>query len=81
VESLIRTQGIGNAFWIAATTQRDGVDLELTWIPMSAPEDPGDQLFDPAYMSALFKYGYQRGFNSAVWTTADLNKLIVQQRN
>jgi hypothetical protein len=48
---------------------------------MSAPEDPGDQLFDPAYMSALFEYGCQRVFNSAVWTAVDLNKLIVQQRN
>lgn len=75
VESLIRTQGIGDAYRIAAITQRDGVDLELTWIPTDAPRDPGEELFDPAYMSALFEYGYQRAVDRTVWTTVDLRKL------
>ena len=78
VELLIRTQGIGDAFRIAATTQRDGVDLELTWIPMTAPPDPGEELFDPAYMSALFEYGYQRVINGEAWTTVDLSTLSLR---
>jgi predicted acylesterase/phospholipase RssA len=81
VDSLIRTQGIGDAFRIAAITQRDGVDLELTWIPMSAPENPGETLFDPAYMSALFEYGYQRAVNGTAWTNVDLGKLVYQESN
>lgn len=75
VESLIRTQGIGDAFRIAATTQRDGIDLELTWIPMDAPKDPGKELFDPAYMSALFDYGYQRVVDGTAWRNVDLTTL------
>ncbi|MCB1689219.1 MAG: patatin-like phospholipase family protein [Halioglobus sp.] len=75
VESLIRTQGIGDAFRIAATTARDGVNLELTWIPMDAPKDPGEQLFDPAYMSALFEYGYQRAVDGTAWKAVDLKTL------
>jgi predicted acylesterase/phospholipase RssA len=79
VESLIRTQGIGDAFRIAATSQRDGVELQLTWIPMTAPEDPGETMFDPTYMSALFEYGYQRAVDGTAWTTADLNMLVGTQ--
>jgi predicted acylesterase/phospholipase RssA len=72
VESLIRTQGIGDAYRIAATTARDGVDLELTWIPDSAPPDPDKELFDPAYMSALFEYGYQRMVSGTAFTAVDI---------
>ena len=53
VSSLIRTQGIGDAYRIAAITQRDGVGLNLTWIPLTAPSNPGDEIFDPAYMTRL----------------------------
>ncbi|CAA0105011.1 Uncharacterised protein [Halioglobus japonicus] len=81
VDSLIRTQGIGDAFRIAAITQRDGVDLKLTWIPMNAPENPGETLFDPSYMSALFDYGYQRAINGTAWTNLDLNQLVYQATN
>tara|TARA_R110002124_G_scaffold12244_2_gene58547 strand:+ start:2042 stop:3250 length:1209 start_codon:yes stop_codon:yes gene_type:complete len=80
VELLIRTQGIGDAFRIAATTQRDGVDLELTWIPMEAPANPGETLFDPAYMSALFEYGYQRMVNGEAWVAVDLSTLSLQAK-
>jgi predicted acylesterase/phospholipase RssA len=78
VELLIRTQGIGDAFRIAATTQRDGVDLELTWIPMKAPADPGEELFDPKYMSALFEYGYNRTVEGDAWTKIDLSSTNLQ---
>lgn len=67
--------GGADAYRIAATTHRDGVALELTWIPMGAPEDPGEQLFDPAYMSALFDYGYQRVVNGSAWSEVDITKI------
>jgi predicted acylesterase/phospholipase RssA len=79
VASLIRTQGIGDAYRIAATTQRDGVALELTWIPMDAPEDPGKELFDPTYMSALFEFGYQRALNDTAWKKVDLENPSLQK--
>ena len=79
VSTLIRTQGVGDAFRIAALANRDGVDLNLTWIPAEAPENPGSEIFDPQYMSKLFDYGYQRVTEGSVWTTVDLAHLPSQQ--
>ncbi|NQX87312.1 MAG: patatin-like phospholipase family protein [Halioglobus sp.] len=76
VSSLIRTQGIGDAYRIAAVTYRDGIELEMTWIPANAPSDPGNEVFDPAYMSALFEFGYQRVINGRAWSEVDLSRLI-----
>ena len=76
VASLIRTQGIGDIYRIAAITNRDGVDVKLTWIPMTAVRDPGEELFDPEYMSALFDYGYQRAIDGSAWSKVDINKLV-----
>ncbi len=68
IESLIRTQGVGDAYRIYALAERDGVDVRLTWIPQDAVEDNSNEPFDPEYMSALFDYGYQRAINGEVWT-------------
>jgi predicted acylesterase/phospholipase RssA len=75
VASLIRTQGIGDAYRIAVTTTRDGVALELTWIPMDAPSDPGNEVFDPDYMSALFNFGYQRALSGDAWRKIDITRV------
>jgi predicted acylesterase/phospholipase RssA len=72
VSSLIRTQGIGDAYRIAAITRRDGVALKMTWIPMDAPADPGQTFFDPTYMSALFEFGYRRVIDGRAWSDVDL---------
>ena len=79
VSTLIRTQGVGDAFRIAALANRDGVDLNLTWIPAEAPKNPGSEIFDPQYMTGLFEYGYQRAIDGSVWTAVDLEKLQTQQ--
>ena len=76
VSSLIRTQGIGDAYRIAAVTARDGIALQLTWIPMSAPADPGEEIFDPAYMSELFDYGYRRALQQDAWRVVDMKHLV-----
>ncbi len=77
VESLIRTQGIGDTFRIAALAQRDGVDVKLTWIPLTAIRDPGNEVFDPEYMSALFDFGYQRGVSGTAWEGIDMRDVII----
>lgn len=77
VASLIRTQGIGDTYRIAAIAKRDGVAVELTWIPASAPRDSGEEVFDPQYMSALFDYGYRRALNGDAWTSIDINDLVM----
>jgi len=76
VASLIRTQGIGDTYRIAAIAHRDGVAVELTSIPKTAPRDPGNEVFDPYYMSALFDYGYQRAINGEAWKKIDINELV-----
>lgn len=78
VSSLIRTQGIGDAYRIASITERDGVALELTWIPASAPQNPGDETFDPIYMSELFDYGYQRAVKHSAWTVVRQGDLVTK---
>jgi predicted acylesterase/phospholipase RssA len=79
VASLIRTQGIGDTYRIAAVTNRDGVAVKLTSIPGTAMRNPGDEIFDPAYMSALFEYGYQRTVSGKAWSIVDVNSLVVAQ--
>ena len=54
---------------------RDGIALEMTWIPPEAPEDPGQEVFDPAYMSSLFQFGYQRALDKTAWTTVNIADL------
>ena len=72
ISTLIRTQGVGDAYQIYAITKRDGVDVSLTWIPVNTVEDTSEEPFDPAYMSALFEYGYQRALEGEVWSKLEL---------
>lgn len=71
IDSLIRTQGIGDFFRIATLADRDGLDFEVTWIPEGTNEsigvEPAEE-FDPKYMKALYEYGRQRTLNGETWT-------------
>ena len=75
VASLIRTQGVGDTYRITALANRDGVDVKLTWIPATAIRDPGDEVFDPEYMSALFDYGYQRAIGGNAWSEISIDQM------
>ena len=71
IDSLIRTQGIGDFFRIGTLADRDGMDFEFTYIPDDANEVIGvkpTEEFDPNYMKALFKYGQQRTLEGEAWT-------------
>jgi predicted acylesterase/phospholipase RssA len=72
VGSLIRSQGIGDAYRIAAITKRDGIDAMITWIPLSAVHARSEEVFDPVYMRALFDYGYKRALTEDSWSELDL---------
>ena len=74
IDSLIRTQGVGDAYRIYAIAERDGVDVKLTWIQRDAVEDNSDEAFDPDYMSKLFDYGYQRAVDGTLWKELDLEQ-------
>ena len=67
IDSLIRTQGIGDFYRIYSQSQRDGIDIRITWIPGDAVEGKPQEAFDPVFMKALFDYGYQRTLAGETW--------------
>lgn len=66
IDSLIRTQGIGDLYEIYALCKRDGNDFNLAFIPASFEEVPAE-VFDPVYMSKLFELGYQKALKGYTW--------------
>ena len=68
IDSLIRTQGIGDFYRIYSQSQRDGIDIRITWIPGDAVEGKPQEAFDPVFMKALFDYGYQRTLAGETWS-------------
>jgi predicted patatin/cPLA2 family phospholipase len=72
VDSLIRSQGIGDAYRIAALTKRDGIDAKITWIPLNAVHESSGEVFDPVYMRALFDFGYKRALAGDAWSVLDI---------
>jgi hypothetical protein len=70
INSLIRTQGIGDFFRIWTLAKRDGLELEVTWIPDNVHTELGvepTEAFDPKYMKALFEFGYRQTLNGETW--------------
>jgi predicted acylesterase/phospholipase RssA len=66
IDSLIRTQGIGDLYQIHALCERDGNDFNLAHIPSDFTDDPAEG-FDPAYMGKLFQRGYQMARAGYEW--------------
>ncbi len=66
IDSLIRTQGVGDLYQISALCKRDKMDFNLAYIPSGFTEDPGEG-FDPVYMQKLFDLGYQMAEESYPW--------------
>jgi len=68
VDSLIRTQGIGDLAQIYLLAQRDGLRFNLAYIPASFKEQPQEKS-DPVYMRKLFDLGFERARNGYPWTS------------
>ena len=66
IDSLIRTQGIGDLYQIFALCKRDGNDFNLAFIPSDFTEEPSEG-FDPVYMGKLFELGYQMAEAGYPW--------------
>lgn len=66
IGSLTRTQGIGDLYRIYATTQRDGIDFNLTYIPATF-NTPHLEEFDTNYMRELYAVGQQAGRGGNAW--------------
>ncbi|MBK8751006.1 patatin-like phospholipase family protein [Candidatus Contendibacter odensensis] len=66
ISSLIHTQGIGDLYRIYLTTQRDGVDFNLAYIPDSF-NAPHQEDFDTEFMRQLFAVGYDLAAKGYPW--------------
>ena len=66
ISSLIQTQGIGDLYRIYLTTQRDGVDFNLAYIPDSF-NAPHKEDFDTQYMRQLYAVGYDLAAKGYRW--------------
>jgi hypothetical protein len=69
IETLIRTQGIGDLYRIYLGAQRDDLDYNLAYIPYNFHEKPQEE-FDPEYMSKLFDLGYKMAKDGYPWEKA-----------
>lgn len=66
IASLTTTQGIGDLYRIYATSQRDGIDYNLTYIPQTFTRRHEEE-FDTAYMRALYDTGLQAAKAGYQW--------------
>ena len=66
IDSLIRTQGIGDLYQIYSLCIRDGNDFNLAYIPSDFTEEPSES-FDPVYMGKLYDFGFQMARAGYPW--------------
>ena len=66
ISSLIHAQGLGDLYRIYLTTQRDGVDFNLAYVPASF-NAPHPEEFDPDFMRALYQTGYEMAVKGFPW--------------
>lgn len=66
IGSLTRTQGVGDLYRIYTTTQRDGIDFNLTYIPPTF-NTPHLEEFDTNYMRELYAVGIQAAQSGGAW--------------
>ncbi len=66
IDSLIRTQGLGDLYQIYFLTQRDGGEYYLAYIPDDF-DLASDEPFDPEYMNALYDRAYELAKDGYPW--------------
>lgn len=66
LQSLVRTQGIGDLFRIYLETCRDGIDFNLAYIPADFIKQ-SDKEFDTQYMKDLYQLAYDRAKQGYDW--------------
>ena len=66
IDSLIRTQGIGDMYRMYFQTKRDGLSYHLAYIPKDFDE-PSKEPFDKEYMGKLFDLGYKLAKEGYPW--------------
>ncbi len=66
IDSLIRTQGLGDMYRIYLSAEQEGIDFNLAYIPGDFKEEP-KEAFDPDYMGKLFDLGFRTAKSGDVW--------------
>ena len=66
INSLIRTQGIGDLFQIYLVAKQDGINVHFADIPEDF-DAPSEEAFDMNYMRALYQRGYEDALQGKVW--------------
>ncbi len=66
IDSLIRTQGIGDIYRIYLETKQDDLSFHLAYIPDDFDEKSKEP-FDKEYMGKLFDFGYQLAKKGYPW--------------
>jgi hypothetical protein len=66
VDTMIKTQGIGDLYRAFAVSQAGGTDFNMASIPDSFTVKSNGQ-FDPAYMTALFDVGFKQARDGSAW--------------
>ena len=69
IDTLIRTQGIGDLYRIYLGAKRDGITYRLAHIPGDFDLEAKEE-FDPKYMGALFDLGYEMARDGYDWETS-----------
>lgn len=68
INTLITTQAVGDLYRMYANATREAIAFRAIWVPdsftMREPEP-----FDPAYMQALYKVGFEMGRTGIPWNT------------
>jgi len=66
MSAVIKAQGVGDLYRMYTSAQREGIRFRAVWIPDSFTlREPAP--FDPAFMNALFKLGYDMGRKGVPW--------------
>ena len=66
IDSLLRTQGIGDMYRVYLGTKRDGLSYHLALIPDDFTDQP-KEIFDTEYMRKLFDVGYRLAKEGYPW--------------
>lgn len=69
IDSLLRTQGIGDLYRLYLVAKRDGMSYHLAHVPDEFDEVPKEP-FDKEYMRKLFDLGYKLAKSGYPWETA-----------
>jgi hypothetical protein len=67
IDSLTKSQGVGDLFRLYAYTQRDNIEYNLAFIPDSFTLEE-ETPFENAYMRKVFELGYHLGSSGSGWT-------------